>query len=104
MARILNPFSELIPNVSLDRQKLGIVKCSNSEDVRRSIIKIVLLIGLSVISQVGYSGSIGDNFATGDTLIATHLNNAKARSWGYSKGMSYSGGWRVWLKNGYERN
>ena len=30
--------------------------------------------------------------------------SAKARSWGYSKAMYFSGGWSVWLKNGYERN
>ena len=42
-----------------------------------SIIKIVSLIGLSAISQIVYSGSIADTFATGDTLTATHLSNAK---------------------------
>ena len=40
-------------------------------------IKIVSLIGILVISQITYSGSINDDFKTGDTLTATHLNNAK---------------------------
>ncbi len=41
-------------------------------------IEILSFTGISAISQFAYSGSITDSFATGDTLTATHLNNAKA--------------------------
>lgn len=41
-------------------------------------IKIASLIVISAISQIAYSGSISDNYATGDTLTADHLKNAKA--------------------------
>jgi hypothetical protein len=44
----------------------------------KHLIKIAMLVGIVTISQNVYSGSITDTFATGDTLTATHLNNAKA--------------------------
>jgi hypothetical protein len=40
-------------------------------------IEIALFVGISAISQIAYSGSISDTYATGDTLTADHLKNLK---------------------------
>jgi len=43
----------------------------------QTINRIIAIIALAVITPTAYSGSITDTFATGDTLTATLLNNAK---------------------------
>ena len=40
-------------------------------------MKMMLIIGLVVVSQLGIAGEITDSFADGDTLTAESLNNAK---------------------------
>ncbi len=41
-----------------------------------NFIKIILIIGLLAVSHFAYAGSINHTFKTGDTLEASHLNDA----------------------------
>jgi hypothetical protein len=44
----------------------------------KNLLKVVSIIGLTVITQTAYSAKVTDTFATGDTLTAEKLNNIKA--------------------------
>jgi hypothetical protein len=44
----------------------------------KNLLKIVSIIGLTVITQTAYSAAVTDTFTTGDTLTAEKLNNIKA--------------------------
>jgi hypothetical protein len=44
----------------------------------KNLLKIVSIIGLTVITQPAYSAAVTDTFATGDTLTAKKLNNIKS--------------------------
>ncbi len=44
----------------------------------KNLLKIVSIIGLTVITQPAYSAAVTDTFATGDTLTAAQLNNIKS--------------------------
>jgi hypothetical protein len=43
----------------------------------KNLLKIVSIIGLTVITQTAYSAAVTDTFTTGDTLTAEKLNNIK---------------------------
>jgi hypothetical protein len=43
----------------------------------KNLLKIVSIIGLTVITQIAYSAAVTDTFTTGDTLTAEKLNNIK---------------------------
>jgi hypothetical protein len=42
------------------------------------LLKVVSIIGLTVITQTAYSAAVTDTFTTGDTLTAAQLNNIKS--------------------------
>jgi uncharacterized membrane protein YeaQ/YmgE (transglycosylase-associated protein family) len=44
----------------------------------KNLLKIVSIIGLSVITQTAYSAEVTDTFTTGDTLTAAKINNIKS--------------------------
>jgi hypothetical protein len=44
----------------------------------KNLLKIVSIIGLTVITQTAYSAAVTDTFETGDTLTAEKLNSIKA--------------------------
>jgi hypothetical protein len=44
----------------------------------KNLLKIVSIIGLTVITQTAYSAAVTDTFTTGDTLTAAKINNIKS--------------------------
>jgi hypothetical protein len=44
----------------------------------KNLLKIVSIIGLTVITQIAYSAAVTDTFTTGDILTAEKLNNIKS--------------------------
>jgi hypothetical protein len=44
----------------------------------KNLLKVVSIIGLTVITQTAYSAKVTDTFTTGDTLTAEKLNNIKS--------------------------